>query len=251
MTMKLASMMVVAVMLVGADQLRGRQQSTDRPERHNTRIRLVFPTRADSVKSFRVLSWAAPAGDSYDASGDLIVGATTSQAGDPRLKEVASYVNKHVRPWIGDPLIVSTVNAQNAESKKLTQVQINTLDIGFLNRSDKELISSKMGNKLSAFLTQKKQDGGEVVLEIFIFDNRGLNVAQTDLTADYLQGDEAKYWKSFGVGPDAMVVEKIAPDGGKPHISQASLTIKDPSTGKAIGAMTVGIDYDQLVKANK
>jgi len=35
--------------------LRGRQQSTDRPERHNTRIRLVFPTRADSVKSFRVL----------------------------------------------------------------------------------------------------------------------------------------------------------------------------------------------------
>jgi len=36
--------------------LRGRQQSTDRPEQHNTRIRLVFPTRADSVKSFRALT---------------------------------------------------------------------------------------------------------------------------------------------------------------------------------------------------
>ena len=108
-----------------------------------------------------------------------------------------------------------------------------------------------MDNKLSSFLKEKKQKGDGVILELFIFDDRGLNVAQTDLTADYLQGDEAKYWKSFGAGPDAMVVEEIAPDGGKPHISQASLTIKDPNTGKAIGAMTVGIDYDELVKAKK
>jgi len=45
------------VIPVRSDALRGRQQSTDRPERHNTRIRLVFPTRADSVKSFRVLTY--------------------------------------------------------------------------------------------------------------------------------------------------------------------------------------------------
>ncbi len=36
--------------------LRGRQQSTDRPEQHNTLINPVLPMRADSVKSFRVLT---------------------------------------------------------------------------------------------------------------------------------------------------------------------------------------------------
>ncbi len=36
-------------------QVRGRQQSTDRPEQHNTLINPVLPMRADSVKSFRVL----------------------------------------------------------------------------------------------------------------------------------------------------------------------------------------------------
>ena len=37
-------------------QVRGRQQSTDRPEQHNTLINPVLPMRADSVKSFRVLT---------------------------------------------------------------------------------------------------------------------------------------------------------------------------------------------------
>ncbi len=193
---------------------------------------------------------AQPAGH-YDNSGDLVFGAVSATKGDPRLQEVANYVFAHIKPWIGDATIVSAVNAQDSKTKQLTQVQIDTLDIGFLNRSDRELIDSKMNNKLSTFLQQKKADSNGVILEIFIFDYKGLNVAQTDLTADYLQGDEAKYWKSFGVGPDAMVVEKVAPDGGLPHISQASLTIKDPSTGKPIGAMTVGIDYDALAKAKR
>ena len=195
--------------------------------------------------------WAAPPSRQYDASGDLVFGAANSAKGDPRLQKVGDYISAHVKPWIDDPQIVSAVKEQDAKSKHLTQVQIDTLDIGFLKRSDHALIDSKMNNKLSDFLREKKKQADGVVIELFIFDDRGLNVAQTDLTADYLQGDEAKYWKSFGVGPDGMVVEKIAPDGGFPHIAQASLAIKDPGTGKAIGAMTVGVNYDALVKTEK
>ena len=187
----------------------------------------------------------------YDHAGDLVFGATSTTSGDPRLKEVADYVTAHIKPWIGDPLLVRMINAQDAETKKLKQAQIDTLDIAWLERSDPELIEARMNNELSTFLKTKKAAGDGVILEIFVFDNKGLNVGQTDLTEDYVQGDEAKYWKSFGAGPDAMVVEKVAPDGGRPHISQASVTIKDPGTGKAIGAMTIGIDYDELAKAKK
>ena len=78
-----------------------------------------------------------------------------------------------------------------------------------------------------------------------MFDAKGLNVGQTDLTQDFNQGDEAKYWKTYQVGPDAIFVDKVEKDGGK-NVSQASLAIKDPTTGKAIAAVTIGIDVDTL-----
>ncbi len=105
-----------------------------------------------------------------------------------------------------------------------------------------------MNNALSTFLTAKKAALGPAILEFFVFDNKGLNVGETDLTTDYVQGDEAKYWKTYGEGPDAMFVDDVGPDGGLPDVCQVSLTIKDPATGKAIGAMTIGIDTDHLPK---
>lgn len=67
------------------------------------------------------------------------------------------------------------------------------------------------------------------------------------MTQDCDQGDEAKYWKTYGAGPDAIWVDRVGKDGGK-NVSQVSLTIKDPATGQAIGAATVGIDVDKLPK---
>jgi uncharacterized protein YcfL len=194
---------------------------------------------------------ATETGTQYDHAGNLVSGVVMTSTGDPRLKEVEAYVTVHIKPWLSDPLIVKMVNAQNADTNKLKQAQIDTLDIAWLERSDPHLINAKMNNELSTFLRKKRDELKDVVMEIFIYDDLGLNVGQTDLTEDYNQGDETKYWKSFGSGPDGMVVEKIKPDGGRPHISQASLAIKDPATGKAIGAVTIGIDYDGLAKMKK
>jgi len=60
-----------------------------------------------------------------------------------------------------------------------------------------------------------------------------------------LDPDEAKYWKTYQVGPDAVFVDKVAKDKDR-NVSQVSLTIKDTTTGTPIGAVTVGIDVDQL-----
>jgi hypothetical protein len=177
----------------------------------------------------------------------LTIGAGTAWADDARQQAAANFVTANIKPWIGNPTIVDAVKAQNVETAKLKQAQVDQQDIDWLNRTDKTLIDSKMNNPLSTFLTAKKAALGPAVLEIFVFDGKkGLNVGETDLTEDYIQGDEAKYWKTYGEGPDAMFVDKVGPDGGKPNICQVSLTIKDPATGKAIGAMTVGIDTDQL-----
>ena len=187
----------------------------------------------------------------YDWEGNLISGIAMSSTGDPRLIEVADYVNSHIKPWLNDPLIIKMINAQNAETKKLKQTQIDTLDIAWLERSDHFLIDARMNNELSTFLRNKRDADKDVIQEIFVYDYKGMNVGETDLTQDYVQGDETKFWKSFGSGPDGMVVEKIAPNGGLPNVSQVSFAIKDPSTDKPIGAVTIGINYDGLSKTKK
>jgi hypothetical protein len=78
-------------------------------------------------------------------------------------------------------------------------------------------------------------------------DDKGLNVGQSEVTSDYWQGDEAKWQKTFSAGPDAVFLDKIEKDESTQALQmQVSVSIKDPETGKAIGAVTFGINVDEL-----
>ena len=89
-----------------------------------------------------------------------------------------------------------------------------------------------------------KASAGGVITEIFVMDDKGLNVAQTDPTGDFMQGDEAKWQKTFGVGANASLIGEVEEDGGL-NISQVSLTIAR-NNGYTLGAVTVGINVDAL-----
>lgn len=166
-------------------------------------------------------------------------------ASDDVCRRATAYVLTNVKPLFSDAALVDAINTQNATFAKITNIQINTMDNGWSDRSDKKLIESRMHNSVSDLLRQTKDAGKGTIFEIFVFDNHGLNVAQTDVTQDFNQGDEAKYWKTYGTASDAIFIDKVAPDDGR-NISQVSLTIKDPKTGQAIGAATIGIDVDKL-----
>ena len=78
-------------------------------------------------------------------------------------------------------------------------------------------------------------------------DDRGLNAGQSDVTSDYWQGDEAKWQKTFKAGADAVFVDVVEKDESTQQLQvQVSVSIKDPETGKVIGAVTLGINVDQL-----
>ena len=167
------------------------------------------------------------------------------QAPEGVCQRVTAYLTANVRPWASDPAIVTAVTAQSAANAKLTAADIDKLDAAWTSKSDKNLIESKMSNNLSTFLKTKEAAGGGIIRDILIFDDKGLNVGQTDMTQDYNQSDEPKYSKTFSVGPDAVFIDKVVKNAGK-DILQANMSIKDPKTNKAIGAMTVGIDVDAL-----
>ena len=101
-----------------------------------------------------------------------------------------------------------------------------------------------MGNELSAFLRGIKVASGGVITEIFVMDNVGLNVDQTNGTGDFMQGDEAKWQKTYLVSAKAVFIDAVEEDGGV-NVSQTSLTVAR-SNGARLGAVTIGINVDAL-----
>lgn len=149
-----------------------------------------------------------------------------------------------------NPVLVAAIEAQNATTAGYDQARIDSLDKQWraeVDAADKPLITATLGTDASKYLAGEMEKSAGLITEIFATDARGLNVAQGSMTSDYWQGDEDKFTKSFGVGPDAVVVGDVEQDEStQTYQSQISITVTDPATGAAIGSITAGIDVGKL-----
>jgi hypothetical protein len=185
----------------------------------------------------------------FAAASALLLIAVVGNAAEHEapLKNIAE---TKIRTWISDPAIVNAVKAQNEKHASLTQADIDTLDKQWraeTKAAAKPLIDPILNNDLSKFLKKVAADSKGLYTEVFVMDNKGLNVGQSEITSDYWQGDEAKWQKTFSVGPDAVFVDKIEKDESTQVLqSQVSLSVVDPATKKVIGAVTVGVNVDAL-----
>ncbi|NQV45312.1 MAG: hypothetical protein HQ501_10430 [Rhodospirillales bacterium] len=177
----------------------------------------------------------------------FVFGVQAPASADGHETKIQKYVESTIRSWLGSKEILSAVHQQNLNHMGLTDKDIGVLDLRW--RAEKligggDLISSKMKNELSAFLRGIKAASGGVITEIFIMDNKGLNVAQTNGTGDYMQGDEAKWKKTFLVKAGSVFIDAVEEEDGI-NISQTSLTVAR-SNGYKLGAVTIGINVDAL-----
>ena len=179
--------------------------------------------------------------------GFLVAGTQSSALAGGHEAKINMYIDQHVRSWLASEELQQAIYQQNLDHKGLSAGDISVLDSRW--RAEKlvgggSLMSSKMSGDVAAFLRGIKAAAGGVITEIFVMDDKGLNVAQTDPTGDYMQGDEAKWQKTFGIGAKAMLIDEVEEDGGL-NISQVSLTISR-SDGTKLGAVTIGINIDAL-----
>lgn len=173
----------------------------------------------------------------------------TAVAEEAYVAPIKAYIEQNVAPWLSDPLIVSAIKAQNEAHAGLSQAEIDAKDKEWragVDGGDRKLIDTVLSNALSAFLQKKQQESGGVITEVFVMDNKGLNVGQNALTSDYWQGDEDKFQKSYGAGAGATFVDAPEKDESTQVLqSQASTTIVD-ETGAPIGAITIGINLAEI-----
>lgn len=183
----------------------------------------------------------------------LLIGmlvASFSLSANEYQEVLTSYATNQVKAIAADPDIIAAVKKQNAESKDLTQDQIISLDKKWraeVGQSSAPMIEQTLASPTSKKLQDMQQVSNGAITEIFVMDDKGLNVAQSAVTSDYWQGDEAKWQKTFLVGPNAYHIGDVEEDESTQMFqSQVSYAITDPASGKVIGAITVGVNVEEL-----
>lgn len=183
-------------------------------------------------------------------TGMMACAATTNALANEFESQILDILNNQVSGWLSDPAIVDAIKAQNAEHAGLSDADIDALDKKWraeAKTGSGELIDRVLAKDISKFLTGKKEGSSGIFSEIFVMDDKGLNVGQSDVTSDYMQGDEGKWQKTYQAGPDAVFVDEVEfDDSSQTFQSQVSKTIVDPADGKAIGAITLGINVENL-----
>jgi len=153
-------------------------------------------------------------------------------------------------PLLGGGADGSSDPAQNERNRDITEEQILALDKQWRDETKADaqpIIAQLIGNPLSQYLLQIQARSLGLYPEIFIIDAKGLNVGQSSVTTDYWQGDEAKWQKTFAVGPEAVFIDEVEfHEKTRTHRVQVNMTVIDPVTAKPSGAITVEVNLDEL-----
>lgn len=164
-------------------------------------------------------------------------------AGEKASQKVIDLANSKLVALGADPVIVKSVKDENAKGKTLAQIQDKDAkwkDTAGIVDYMQALMDSECGKHIAGI-----QNSAPYYAEIFVMDNQGANVAMTDKTSDYWQGDEAKFKKSFNGGAGSVFVDEVEfDDSTQAYLVQVSVPVKDGD--KTVGAITFGIDVEKI-----
>lgn len=191
---------------------------------------LIFGLLCAAVTTFSSLSLAQ----------DLSVPPSKSMIDDALISEV--------RGWANSNVVFLTLEDRNKKNKDLDAAKIDALDKQWRaerKESDQPLITAVLSSPLSGYLTRIQANSLGLYTEIFVIDAKGLNAGQSAITSDYMQGDEAKWLKTFKVGHDAIFIDD--PEFNKETGTwRAQLNMTLAKGNEAIGSLTVEINLTEL-----
>jgi hypothetical protein len=141
-----------------------------------------------------------------------------------------------------DPVVVAAVKAQNAQG--LTLEKIKEHDARWMAAAGvadfmKVLMDSEAGRHLIAW-----KAAHPYVSEVFVTDNLGANVAMTEKTSDYWQGDEKKFTECFKGGGEIYLGPMTFDESTQTYSIQVSVPVLEGDT--LIGTACIGVDVEKL-----
>jgi hypothetical protein len=150
-----------------------------------------------------------------------------------------------LKGWGENPTLVAAVKEQNAKQQTLDAIKSRDATWRKTSGID-DFMKPLMENEAAKELIRLEKSK-PYYFELFLMDNQGANVAMTNKTSDYWQGDEDKFSKSFNGGNGAVHIGEVEFDeSAQAYLVQVSVPVMED--GSAIGALTIGVNIDILEK---
>ncbi|WP_321449106.1 hypothetical protein [uncultured Cohaesibacter sp.] len=180
----------------------------------------------------------------------LALGTQVVAAPAPDLKQMnVEALQQQIDAWLNKEIVAMSVKAHNEKYGNVSDQDIITLDNQWraeTEADDKPLIAATLSSPLSVYLSRMQGQSVGLFVEIFVMDNKGLNVGQSSITSDFWQGDEAKFQKTYDVGPKAVFVDDPEwDDNFNIWRAQLNKSLTDPATGQLIGAATIEVNLTE------
>jgi hypothetical protein len=183
-------------------------------------------------------------------AGFAVLCASLAPAAVAQGANIDPAVIESIKSYLASDIVQLSVLDQNQRYRDRSTADIETLDQQWRRETQadaKPLISSTLTNPLSAYLTRIQAHSNGMFTEIFVMDDKGLNVGQSSISTDYWQGDEDKWQKTYAAGAGSIFIDQPEyNDGTRSWHVQVNLSVDDPATRKVIGAATFEINLNEM-----
>ncbi|EJC78988.1 hypothetical protein Rleg4DRAFT_0569 [Rhizobium leguminosarum bv. trifolii WSM2297] len=162
---------------------------------------------------------------------------------------VRDYVETRIRPMVETPLVLKAIAEQNIEFGNVSEMDMRVLDDTYRSEVDQHhlhMVTLLLDKSVSHYLKTRQDASQGAIVEFFVTDSHGLNVGQSTITADYWQGDEEKYLRTFASGSADIFIDRAERNESTQTLeTQASFVVMDEED-RPIGVATVTIAIDAL-----
>ena len=177
--------------------------------------------------------------------GLLFPGTNTSerQKSDSELRAQVEARVSIVERWAADPVIVRAVREANENLRPMSEIE--AIDAKWRKTTGvDDFIRTIIDHPAAERLRELRASNPELQ-EAFLIDRLGANIASTNKTSDFYQGDEAKFIEAFNEAAGAIHIGEVARDES---IQAFSVPIGVPvlDEGQAIGVLVVTLNAEKL-----
>ncbi|MBX5158826.1 MULTISPECIES: hypothetical protein [unclassified Rhizobium] len=174
---------------------------------------------------------------------------TLARAEPAYIPLVRDYVETRIRPMVETPLVLKAIAEQNAQFGNVSEMDMRVLDEIYRSEVDQhhlQMVKLLLDKSVSHYLKTRQDASQGAIVEFFVTDSHGLNVGQSTITADYWQGDEEKYLRTFANGSREIFIDRAERNESTQMLeTQASFVVMDEED-RPIGVATVTIAIDAL-----
>lgn len=172
-----------------------------------------------------------------------LLAALAAPAIDPELLAEVEARVPIIEAWAADPALVDAVREANRHLRSMTEI-LRIDEEWVATRGVDDFMRSIIEHPAARRLRELREAHPELQ-EAFVTDRLGANIASTNKTSDFYQGDEDKFREAFNEGKGGVHVGELAKDES---IQSFSVPVGVPVLDgeEVVGVLVVTVNVEKL-----